>query len=336
MEKKPATTLRKILCFALTGLLLFIISVASIVRTIYANIGGNGPLSFSDYRRLDSEALDYEGSGLSELAGIERCKQLRELSVSGCDITDFSPLYGLGQLSRLNALGCELSPEQYEELRSALPDCDILWDVPFRGARVRSDSVESLELSDDDGAFFGMLRYFPRLDSIDINNCSFTPELLALIDSMPQCDFSWSVEISGKTFSGHDELIDLNEIKVGFDQLCGGLEKLPFAKRVELCDSGLSNGQMERLMELFPDKKFVWRIYLGHWALRTDVTSFSTGHIGFVMTSIPNDEGQQLKYCRDLVAQPCARSELYQRTYQASLADNRRYQAERPYAAHVA
>ena len=302
MNKKSARKPLMILCCVLLGMALFAVSAAAAVHSLYTNIGGSGPFSFSDYRKLDTEQLDYEGSGISDLRGIERCKELRELSVSGCDVADFSPLYKLEKLERLNCLGSGITTAQYDELRSALPGCEIIWDVPFRGGRVRADSVESLSLTDDDAAELGILSYFPRLSHVDLNGCTFTPEMKQLIASMPDCDFSWSVELFGKTFTGDDKLIDLNEIKVDLDELCSGLEHLPFAEQVELCDSGLSNEQMERLMVLFPEKKFVWKIYLGNWSLRTDVTNFSTGHVGFTMSTIPNSEGQQLKYCRDLVA----------------------------------
>ena len=40
----------------------------------------------------------------------------------------------------LDLRGEELTTQDYEELTRKLPNCDILWDVPFQGFRVSSDA----------------------------------------------------------------------------------------------------------------------------------------------------------------------------------------------------
>ena len=87
---------------------------------------------------------------------------------------------------------------------------------------------------------------------------------------------------------------------------------LPNLTKCDLCDCGLTDEQMEQLMEQFPSVKFVWMIHIGAWEVRTDITAFSKGN----RNKFPNDMGrftdegktnfndediQVLKYCTDLV-----------------------------------
>ena len=51
------------------------------------------------------------------------------------------------------------------------------------------------------------------------------------------------------------------------------LECFPCLERVELCDCGLGNDEMEELCALFSDIRFVWKVKFGSWSLRTDATA---------------------------------------------------------------
>ena len=65
----------------------------------------------------------------------------------------------------------DISFGHYETLRSQLPDCDILWNVPFQGGKFSSDSqvltVSSLTQQDVDL----ILEYFPKLQTLEAEAC---------------------------------------------------------------------------------------------------------------------------------------------------------------------
>ena len=42
----------------------------------------------------------------------------------------------------LDLRGTGVSEEHYEQLRAAMPNCEIRWDVPFQGGRVDSNTRE--------------------------------------------------------------------------------------------------------------------------------------------------------------------------------------------------
>ena len=80
------------------------------------------------------------------------------------------------------------------------------------------------------------------------------------------------------------------------------IESLPSLNRVVMCDCGLSNDQMEGLMERFPDIRFVWRLNIGIWSLRTDAVAFSTNQGKVITYRLSNEDCKLFRYCPDLVA----------------------------------
>ena len=67
----------------------------------------------------------------------------------------------------LDLRGEELTTQDYEELTQKLPNCDILWDVPFQGFRVSSDA-EAVTINQLSGQDIGMLEYLPQLTRLTV------------------------------------------------------------------------------------------------------------------------------------------------------------------------
>ncbi|MGN0375140.1 MAG: leucine-rich repeat domain-containing protein, partial [Butyrivibrio sp.] len=98
-----------------------------------------------------------------------------------------------------------------------------------------------------------------------------------------------SLDLSGRTVTNLDEFISQ-------------IEKLTSLTYIDMCDCGLTNEQMEVLMERFPNIKFVWKVTLGLWTIRTDCVAFSTLKDGTITYRLTNDDVKVLKYCTDMVA----------------------------------
>lgn len=113
----------------------------------------------------------------------------------------------------------------------------------------------------------------------------------------------YEVTIGSKVVKSTDEELDLSGMTFdGTDSLIASLSKLPSLKHVDLCDSNLTNEQMEILQAKFPDIKFVWKVTLGLWTIRTDTVAFSTLKDGSITYRLTNDDCKVLKYCTDMVA----------------------------------
>ena len=72
--------------------------------------------------------------------------------------------------SYIDLRGTGTTMEHYLQLRAAMPECEIDWDVPFQGVPTDSTSRELTvtTLAEED---LEMLIYFPRLTKIDANGC---------------------------------------------------------------------------------------------------------------------------------------------------------------------
>lgn len=111
------------------------------------------------------------------------------------------------------------------------------------------------------------------------------------------------VELYGAVYPYDTESIDISGTQVdNLEYLIGQLGKLDRLTYIDMCDCGLSNEQMEDLMSRFPNIKFVWKVTLGLWTIRTDCVAFSTLKDGTITYRLTNEDVQVLKYCTDMVA----------------------------------
>ena len=111
------------------------------------------------------------------------------------------------------------------------------------------------------------------------------------------------IEFYGQNINTSVEDIDISNYKItDFEKFKTDLALLPNLNHIVMCDCGLSNEQMEVLMAKFPNIKFVWRLYLGTWSVRTDAVAFSTLKTVNDTYRLTDEDASVLKYCTDLVA----------------------------------
>lgn len=124
-----------------------------------------------------------------------------------------------------------------------------------------------------------------------------------LVEEFPDVSFGWIVDLVGVEIDSLQTEADISSNLVedfeAFKKqllLLGGLEYL------DMCDCGLDNQHMEELQNTYPDIKFVWKVTLGLWTIRTDAVAFSTLKDGSITYRLTNEDVQVLKYCKDMVA----------------------------------
>lgn len=93
-----------------------------------------------------------------------------------------------------------LTPENYDLLRESLPNCQILWLVPFQGNYLDPTST-SLSLTTITEEEMPLLAYFPDLKTLDMKTCTDVDAILKLQDMYPDCDVQWMVPFQGKSVS---------------------------------------------------------------------------------------------------------------------------------------
>lgn len=113
--------------------------------------------------------------------------------------------------AQLDLRGQAVSTDQYAQLHEAMPDCQILWDVPLSTGLFSSNSTELSipALSDTDEA---LLQYFPNLNTLHIGACENPSLLLSLIGAYPELEIRCSVPIGGQVYPQDTAQLALAEL----------------------------------------------------------------------------------------------------------------------------
>lgn len=111
----------------------------------------------------------------------------------------------------LDLRGEELSPERYEKISARLPDCDILWNVPFQGKRYAEDTGALTITSLTDGDVEA-LDYLTELEHVNADGCADYPQLLALQDRRPEVEVSYSVVLGSNSYAPDAEEVVITAI----------------------------------------------------------------------------------------------------------------------------
>lgn len=142
--------------------------------------------------------------------------------------------------------------------------------------------------------------------SVSVTDDSFrevmqeTTAEIAYIKSLP---VEKEVILCGQAMLNSVKEIDLNEVQI--DDLALLKEELAQfyqLKRVEMCNTNLTDEEMDSLCKMFPETKFVWVVHCGSFAIRTDAVAFSTMFTGYGWDPMTEADFEPLKYCTDLEA----------------------------------
>ena len=253
--------------------------------------------------------------------GIPVNGETTRLDLSGQTIGDPEALLQL--LSRYPAIAevdltdAEIDADSLRMLSADLERVTFVRDISLFG---RSVSVwsESLDLTSetemDCNVLQDSLRQFPNLVSVDISGYTASfDEMDALKHAFPAIRFRFRFQAFDQSLTSDAETLDLSCTAFSSEQeVVAPLAYLPALREVNLCDSGLTNEQMERLVAAYPEIKFVWYIRIGGWKMRTDTTVFSKGQrkkfpngmgefLGDGKTNFTSEDLEPLKYCKDLI-----------------------------------
>lgn len=110
----------------------------------------------------------------------------------------------------LDLRGQEITLEHYEAVKKALPECEILWDVPFQGGRVPSDTME-LAVTDLEEAA-EMLAYFPKLETLNAMDCGDLTLLPRLVEENPELKVLFRITLDGNTYAQDAKELETSEI----------------------------------------------------------------------------------------------------------------------------
>ena len=141
----------------------------------------------------------------------------------------------------------EISVSHYEKLQEKLPDCEILWDVPFQDREIPHDVTEITvqTLAERD---IGTLECFPDLETVHAEGCTDYDVLLKLQEASLDLRVDYPLELGTETFAGTARQILLETVteedvaKLAYlprlqKVLCSGGEKEEIALLLEYCQT---------------------------------------------------------------------------------------------------
>lgn len=147
----------------------------------------------------------------------------------------------------------DVSESHYLAVKAQLPDCKVIWNVPFQNGRISSDSTRLAinTLNEEDIRI--LKSYFPDLKQIDAGGCQDYAMLAALAEQLPGCDVLYQVALGGVSADPHAEELTLEPGSFDFDVLMTNLGYLPKLKNLHFPTAELTLEQQTMLKEAFPD-----------------------------------------------------------------------------------
>lgn len=152
----------------------------------------------------------------------------------------------------LDLRGQSISEAHYLTVQQALPDCEVIWDVPFQGGKVSSD-VQQLTITRVESEDIRMLKaYFPKLQTVDASGCTDYPMLALLARELKDCQVSYQVDLGDTSADPNLDAMVLEQGSYAFETLLENLKYLPRLRTLHFPTSDLSGQEQDLLKKAYP------------------------------------------------------------------------------------
>ena len=221
----------------------------------------------------------------------------------------------LPKLTQINAQGCQ-DLDSLLQLQTQYPDCAIHYTVSLCGENWPEDTTALAVSTVTAAELTQALPYLPAVNQVTVAQpIAEVDGMLALKESYPHISFTYSFQLLGKTVSTQDTHLDLSGITLNnTDALEAALPHFAALEKVDMCGCGIADADMGELNDRHPDTLFVWEIYFGGKAVRTDAIYFMPFQLNYQVT---DKDADKLKYltelqCLDLGHMDISRSDFLQ------------------------
>lgn len=207
----------------------------------------NVPIGASRYPS-DSDTLPVQGLTGQDASMLDYFPKLKTLDARDC--TDYATVSAL--LSHRPDLVCQLT---------------------LAGETVRSDAV-SLWLSDVSlPELQSVLPLLTRLERLELTGVlPSLSELQELQWSFPSVTVCWEITFQGRTIGSDTTSLDLSAAQLDYDSVEALLSWLPLLEEVNMRGCGLTDAEMIRLTERFPQTLLIWDMEVAGLRFSTDST----------------------------------------------------------------
>ena len=167
----------------------------------------------------------------------------------------------------------KISIRHYKKLHRSMPDCEILWNVPFQGRTLYSDT-EEITISTLDREDIRDLNYFTQLKRIKAENCNDYETLLALWTQRPDLLVEYSVALGEEHYDVGVERVNLERFTAEDISLLAYLPKL----KSVLCSGG-DVETVAQLKDYCQSRQLDFQICLGTESIPLDSTEVTVSAI---------------------------------------------------------
>ena len=199
--------------------------------------------------------------------GIHR-RDSRELDLHGANPSRIQAAERFTDLQLLDMRGTGLTYKDYQELSRLLPDCRILWDIPFQDQVLLQDA-ETLTIRHLTQEDVDLLDHLPNLLYIDAQECTDYALLQQLQEKHPDCHVRYNVTLGGKAWDCQETELTLDSVQA--EELRQLLPYLPQTEAVLLTGTLPAPEELIQLRTEFPEIRLHWESDLGGVTLNSEM-----------------------------------------------------------------
>lgn len=158
----------------------------------------------------------------------------------------------------------DISFAHFESVKSQLPNCEIVWNVPFQGTKVSSDATRITIKNPSKDDIWLLQTYFPKLKLIDGSKCDNYTALEQLREAMPNVSVDYTISLGPSVALPDTKELVLEPGTFDLDTLKEGMLFLHQLESVRFRRIALSGEEYMEMVEAFPDIAFSYTVdFLG-------------------------------------------------------------------------
>lgn len=160
---------------------------------------------------------------------------------------------------RVDLRSLEITLEEYEQLKTELPGCQIRWNIPI-GNQVFDSRAKEITITELNEENFSLFDYFEDLQTIHAEDLECYETLLKLESQLPQCYISWGVRVGDTMVDTTLEMLDFTGTGTTAQELMEKLSRFSGLKTVEYRDFESTTEERQALREAYPEITFLWDV----------------------------------------------------------------------------
>ena len=235
-------------------------------------------------------------------------KSVEYLVISDSDFSEYNDYSFLNEFTHLKTLdlsALDLSLPTVQKISSELNgNVTVIWNVRI-GDSIYSSHAEHLTVPAEMIADAEIFSAFDNLKQFEIEGTAPITQLHDVIQIIrqnnPDVNCVYQSSLYGVPIDGNMESICLDNKKIKkLDYIRYAIELFPNIQQFDMCDCGVTDEEMGRLRDEYPDKKFKWMLHILIYDIPTDVQVFSTLVAEWVAYADEKTFSPIFKYCTDL------------------------------------